>query len=95
MVAHAGKHVMGVLPCCRREHKTGCAINAREDIHAHALVRDESMTHGGIDRKGALDCNAFIPKRLGQPALQLLLGRPADLICGLPQVTAGDENNLF
>jgi hypothetical protein len=95
MRAHAGQDVMRVLPCGGGEDEAGVGVDGGEDIHAHALAGDKAVALGGVDWKGAADGNALVAKRLCEPALQVLLCRPADLIGGLPQVTAGDEDNLF
>ena len=95
MAAHAGEYVMRVLPCGGGEDETGFGIDAGEDIHAHALAGDEAVALRGINRKGALDSNTLIVEGPSEPALQILLRRPADLIRGLAQISAGDENNLL
>ena len=95
MAAHAGEDVMRVLPRGGGEDETGFGVDAGEDIHAHALAGDEAMALRGIDGKSALDSHTLIAKGRGEPALQILLRRPADLIRGLPQISAGDENNLL
>jgi hypothetical protein len=53
------------------------------------------MALRGIDRKGTLNGNTLIAKGGSEPALQILLRGPADLIRGLPQISAGDEDNLL
>jgi hypothetical protein len=70
-------------------------IDAGEDVHAHALIGNEAVALRRIDGKCALYRYAFMLKNLGELALQIFLSRPADLICGWPQVAAGDKNNLF
>ncbi len=86
---------MAVLPRRGGKDEPGFGVDAGEDIHAHALGGDEAVALRGIDRKGALDGNTLIAKGRGEPALQILLRGPADLIRGLPQISAGDENNLL
>ncbi len=86
---------MRVLPRGGGEDEARVGIDAREDIHAHALAGDEAVAFGGIDRKGALDLHALIAECLGEAALQIFLGGPADLVRGLAQISAGDEDNLF
>jgi hypothetical protein len=70
-------------------------IDAGEDVHAHALIGDESVALRRIDWKSALYRDALLLKGFGELALQFFLSRPTDLICGWPQVSAGDKNNLF
>jgi hypothetical protein len=84
-----------VLPCCGGEDKTRLGIDAGEDIHAHALIGDKSVALRRVDRKCALYRDALLLKRRGKLSLQFFLSRPTDLICGWPQVSAGDKNNLF
>ncbi len=86
---------MRVLPRRSSEDETGMGIDAGEDVHAHALIGDESVALGGIDRKCALYRDLLLLECFSELALQFFLSRPTDLIRGLPQVSAGDKNNLF
>lgn len=95
MRAHPGQHMMRVLPRGGSEDEACVRINAGKYIHAHALAGDKAVTHCTVDWKGTLHFDAVIPERLRQAPLQILLRRPADLVRGLTQVSAGDKNNLL
>ena len=86
---------MAVLPRGGSEDKIRCWINARENIHAHPLTGDEPVPSGGINWERAPYCNALIEKAVRQPGLEFLLRRPANLIRGVPQITASDEDDFF
>ena len=80
MAAHAGQHMMAVLPCGSGEHQIGLGVDTGKDIHAHALAGDEPMSAARINREGASHGNACVLETLRQPSLQILLCGPANLI---------------
>ena len=69
-------------------------MDLHENIHAHALVIDEAVLQILAVRVCAAQGEALGPQGFGQLLFHLGLGRPADLICGLAQVAAGDEQNF-
>lgn len=95
MAAHSRQNVMAILPGGGGEHQVGFGVDISEDIHAHPLAGNEAVPAAGIDGKGASHGNACVLETLGQLALQILLGSPADLIGRKSQVTAGDQNDVF
>ena len=53
MRLQAGQDVMGVLPDGLGDDDGRVRIDAREDVHAHALVGDEAMADRGVVVVGA------------------------------------------
>jgi len=81
MAAHAGQHVMRVLPRGGGEDKAGVWIDASEDVHTHALIGDEPVALRRVYGKCTLYRDALFLKSFGELALQFFLSRPTDLIC--------------
>lgn len=80
MAAHAGQHMMAILPCGSGEDQAGLGIDTGKDIHAHALAGDEPVSAARVDREGTSNGNACVLETLRQPSLQILLRGPADLV---------------
>ena len=69
-------------------------MDAREDVHAHALVPDETVAVLGVVLVAAAHGPAHFGQDVGDLLFQHLLGRPARDIRGVAQVAAGDEHDL-
>ncbi len=76
----------------RRRGKTA---DARHFRHAKLGAYRDHQARMRIDGKRTFYRNSLVAKALCQFMFQLLLGRPADLICRLPQISARNKNNLF
>ncbi len=69
-------------------------MDLHENIHAHALVIDEAVLQVFAIRVCAPQREALGTQGLRQLLFHLGLGRPANLIGGLAQVAAGDEQDF-
>ena len=85
---------MAVLPYGFGDNDRSVGRDLEENIHAHALAVDESVMKIVAVRVCAAQREALGAQRISELLFHLGLGRPADLVCGLPQVTAGDEQNF-
>ena len=94
MMFQPGEHVVTVLPDGFRHNDRSVGMDLHENIHAHALVIDEPVLEIFAVRVRAAQGEALGPQGFGQLLFHLGLGRPADLICGLAKVAAGNEQNF-
>ena len=94
MMLQPGEYVVAVLPDGFGDNDRGIRMYPHKNIHAHALVIDEAVLEILAVRVRAAQREALGAQRLGQLFLHLCLGRPADLIGGLAQVAAGNEQNF-
>ena len=63
MAAQPGEDVMAVLPDRLGDDERRVAVDAREDVHAHALAGDEAVARAGIDRMRPADGRAVTRER--------------------------------
>lgn len=95
MRSETGKNVVGILPSRGRKDKRRLGRDVPEDIHTHALARDKAMSGRLAAGECPLEFVAQVGEDFCQCLLQLCLGRPADLIGRLAEISAGNEINLF
>ena len=94
MMLQPGEYVVAVLPDRFGDNDRSIRMDLHKNIHAHALVIDEAMLQILAVRVRAPQPEALGAQGIGQLFLHLCLGCPADLIGGLAQVAAGDQQNI-
>jgi hypothetical protein len=94
MMLQPGKHIVAVLPYRFGDNDRSVRRDLQKNIHTHALAIDESVMKIVAVRVCAAQRETLGAQRFGELLFHLGLGCPADLVCGLPQVAAGDEQNF-
>ncbi len=94
MMLQSGEHVVAVLPDRFRNNDGRIRMDLREDVHAHALTGNKAVSQILVVRVRPAQCKALGPQCIRELLFHLGLCRPADLICGLAQIPAGDQQNL-
>ncbi len=74
MAAHPGQHVVCILPGGGCKDQVRLGIDCVQNIHAHALARDEAVPRGRVDRERAPEVHSLARKagdelRLQTPAV--------------------------
>jgi hypothetical protein len=94
MMLQSGENVVAVLPYGFGDNDRRVGMDLHENIHAHALVIDEAVFQIVAVRVRAAQREALGTQGFCQLLFHLGLRRPADLVCGLAQVAAGDQQNF-
>jgi hypothetical protein len=69
-------------------------VDLLEDIHSHALAGDEAVPFNRIDGECSPYLNAFAFETSCKLVFQISLSGPTDFISGLPQISAGYQDNF-
>ncbi len=91
----AAQHVMRILPDGLGHDERRLGVQPGKDLHPFALRRQEAVLFLFAIRMSADDRIALGFHGAGQGLLHFFLGRPALLVGGEPQVSAGDEIDCF
>jgi hypothetical protein len=95
MGGQAGQDVVAVLPDGLGHNQRGVRVEVAEHPHAHFLGVNEAMLLLFIEGVRAHDLPAFGSQSLDEHGFHLRLLRPALLVGGKPQITAGHQVNMF
>ena len=95
MAAQAGQHMMAVLPCRRRKHQLGLRMDVHEDIHSHALRRDEAVLRCLVVSVRANQSHTLRGERRRQLLFHLPLRRPTCPVGRKPQIAAGHQQHFI
>ena len=90
----SGEDVVAVLPHGLGHNDRRVGMDLHENVHARALIIDEAVPQILAVRVRAAQRKPLGPQGFGELLFHLRLSRPADLICGLAQVAAGDQQNF-
>ena len=91
MAEQAGQNMVRVLPRGRGEYESGVWMDLHEDVHPHALRRDEAVLFRLVIGMGAEQLEALPGEGSGQLLFHLPLRGPALPVGAKPQIAAGDE----
>ncbi len=94
MMLKSGKDVVAVLPYGLSDNDRRVGMDLQENVHAHALIIDEAVPPILAVRVRAAQGKPFGPQGFGELLFHLRLSRPADLICRLAQIAAGDQQHF-
>ena len=86
-----GEDVMRILPHRLGDDERRIGIHVAENFEAELLRINEAVLRFRIERMRAHDADTLGGERVGEQLFHRSLRRPADLICGEPQIATGDQ----
>ena len=95
MRIEAGENVVGVLPDGFDDDERRFGRQFAEHLHAVLLAVDEAVAFDGVAGVAAAHLASFVPDGSHDGLFGLRLGRPADLIGGGAQISAGNDDDGF
>jgi hypothetical protein len=86
--------MMGILPDRFRDDQGGVGVDVAEDLQALLLRSDEAVLFVGFVGMGPYDAVSFRVNGACQGPFHCLLGGPAGLVGGEPEIAIGNELHL-